>query len=534
MGQERTQWPDGRILVLLLALLLALALNALPARAAGVVGSGTPASCTEAALRAAVEQGGTITFNCGSAPHTITLSDEIRITSDTVIDGGGTAQGGLMTLSGGGTSRIFSTDQEIGITLRNLTLTDGKSPGNGEYAGGALFTGWRTTLEIDNCIFENNDGTAGNLERGGGAITTDSEGSVTIRNSLFRNNRGANGGAINSLLSGFTLENTIFINNDSTSGADSAGKGAGGAVYIDGASKNDGKTKGIVDIKNCIFRGNKSAVEGGTVFSWVYEPDQVYIDRVLFENNTTEGYGGALRHGNGFLSLSNSLFVGNTAHRQGGAFWISKTPNGVLTNVTFVGNEATRGADDGGYGGAVAGTGDFRCVNCTFANNHAEEYGGAIYEGGDITLKNTIFVGNSSSTQWGLRQTCSESYNDDGGNFQFPSEDLSDDKNKNCTADITIADEQLEALADNGGATKTMALKRGSPAIDAGEPAGCPGTDQRGAARPFDGDGDGTPVCDSGAFEYGATPSEEPRPTPTPDPGPRQNPVYLVPMFVGS
>jgi hypothetical protein len=33
-----------------------------------VVGTGTPASCTEAALRAAVANGGVITFNCGSGP----------------------------------------------------------------------------------------------------------------------------------------------------------------------------------------------------------------------------------------------------------------------------------------------------------------------------------------------------------------------------------------------------------------------------------------------------------------------------------
>jgi hypothetical protein len=50
-------------------------------------------------------------------------------------------------------------------------------------------------------------------------------------------------------------------------------------------------------------------------------------------------------------------------------------------------------------------------------------------------------------------------------------------------------------LADNGGPTQTMALQTGSPAIDAGTNTGCPGTDQRGVARP-----QGS-ACDIGAYE---------------------------------
>jgi CSLREA domain-containing protein len=45
------------------------------------------------------------------------------------------------------------------------------------------------------------------------------------------------------------------------------------------------------------------------------------------------------------------------------------------------------------------------------------------------------------------------------------------------------------------------ALLPGSQAIDAGDTSGCPSTDQRGAPRPVDGNGDGTPTCDIGAYE---------------------------------
>jgi hypothetical protein len=60
----------------------------------------------------------------------------------------------------------------------------------------------------------------------------------------------------------------------------------------------------------------------------------------------------------------------------------------------------------------------------------------------------------------------------------------------------------LVALANNGGFTKTMALKSGSPAINHGSPlrpgsggTACAAKDQRGVKRPQG------PRCDIGAYE---------------------------------
>jgi hypothetical protein len=63
-------------------------------------------------------------------------------------------------------------------------------------------------------------------------------------------------------------------------------------------------------------------------------------------------------------------------------------------------------------------------------------------------------------------------------------------------------DPLLGPLQDNGGPTWTHALLYNSPAIDAGDPVNCTPTDQRGVARPIDGDSDGTAVCDIGAVEF--------------------------------
>jgi len=54
------------------------------ARAAGVVGTGTAASCTEAALDAALAGGGLVTFECGGpATIDITAGAGKTITADT-------------------------------------------------------------------------------------------------------------------------------------------------------------------------------------------------------------------------------------------------------------------------------------------------------------------------------------------------------------------------------------------------------------------------------------------------------------------
>jgi hypothetical protein len=61
---------------------------------------------------------------------------------------------------------------------------------------------------------------------------------------------------------------------------------------------------------------------------------------------------------------------------------------------------------------------------------------------------------------------------------------------------LNNTDPMLGPLADNGGPTLTMALLPGSPAIDAGDDAAAPPTDQRGAPRPFGA------ATDIGAYEY--------------------------------
>lgn len=115
-----------------------------------IIGSGTPESCTADAFIKAVAQGGTIVFNGGSKPFTITLDEPAKVFNnapDVVIDGGG-----LVTLSGGGTTRILymntcdpkqvlttnhaDNQEHPQLTVQNISFKNGNSTNDKEYDGG--------------------------------------------------------------------------------------------------------------------------------------------------------------------------------------------------------------------------------------------------------------------------------------------------------------------------------------------------------------------------------------------------------------
>src|SRR5204863_1042108 len=95
-----------------------------------VVGTGTAASCTFAALQTAVTAGRIITFNCGAAPVKILVTATLNVpsTKNTVIDGGR-----LITLDGGGAvqiMRFYSGNYRANdntLTLQHIAMINGKT-----------------------------------------------------------------------------------------------------------------------------------------------------------------------------------------------------------------------------------------------------------------------------------------------------------------------------------------------------------------------------------------------------------------------
>ncbi len=483
------------------AILLVLWGRGAAVEAAGVVGNGSPASCTEAALNTALAGGGTVTFNCGGGTVVIPVTSTKTLTTTTTIDGAGQA----IVLDGVGTTRLFRTTYQFTqftLTFRNLTLRNGRAPD----FGGAIRLDFQepsrpTIVNVENVTFLDNVCDQAGNDLGGGAIYAQS-GILTIRNSRFTGNRGGNGGAIGNLQARFTIEDTVFEGNVTNAAAGQFG-GVGGAIYIDGSGG------GQLVIRRSRFAANVATRTAGAIHTYLYAGGTgMTIEDSTFDGNRADQNGGAIYHQNGALTIARSTFSGNTTRGQGGGIWLLQASPTNIVNSTFTGNSATGippNFGSSGLGGAIL-INQFNTVtisHTTIANNHADWVGGGITGGmnqSTTTLRGTVIANNTAANggnPWNIAHNCSSQLLDGGGNLQFPARlNPGDPNDPNCTAVVAIGDPLLAPLADNGGYTATRALLPGSPARNR-VTTGCPppATDQRGVGRP---QGAG---CDAGSYE---------------------------------
>jgi len=252
------------------------------------VGTGTPASCTSAAVVQAVAQGGVIGFRCGAAPVTITMTATAKVRNASplvVLDGGG-----LVTLSGAGKRRILYQDtcdaaqgwttshcqnqQTPQLVVQNLTFADGNATGQHEEGGGGgaiLVRGGQFRVVNSRFVRNRCDGTGPDL--GGAAIRVLSQWQnqpVYVVRSTFGGAPGqggvcSNGGALSSIGVSWTVLNSLFSYNSAIgSGANPAkagtpGGGSGGAIY------NDGNTM-TLHLEGTQITNNSAREGGGAVF----------------------------------------------------------------------------------------------------------------------------------------------------------------------------------------------------------------------------------------------------------------------------
>ncbi len=245
----------------------------------------------------------------------------------------------------------------------------------------------------------------------------------------------------------------------------------------------------------------------------------ILLQTLVTQNNvlgsTAESVGGGVCVGCGdgtgsaFLSLSN--VVDNSA-RSGGGIWGNRTVmltySAVLTNTSVVGAagiyslgdlilESTLVSDNAasaGVGGVLA-TGDFTGTNVTISQNTGViSSTGGLYVFTAGSLVNSIVAGNVPSN-------CATSHplTSSGHNL---SSDNSCATEFTAPGDLNNTGALLGDLQANGISSFVRPLIPGSPAIDAGDNALCATNDQRGVARPLEGDGAGSAVCDIGAFEF--------------------------------
>jgi predicted outer membrane repeat protein len=472
------------------------------------------ATCT---LRAAIEQSNAL----GGAAHVITLPAGTyeqsatlpSIGQDITIAGAGAATT-IVRASDTGRPRLLDVPAGGTLRLQGVTLTNAAvGPGSAIRATGG-------DVVITSCVVSGN---AGGAVQGAAVASA----SITATGTTFSGN--TSGSALEASDSyDLAVEGCVFDANHQTS------FGLGGAIAVTGSGTSRQHT-----ITLTTFTANTAG--GGGAVSLENVPGTVAIASSTFSGNTTAsyaGYGGAaiLSFEPG-LAISDTNFLGNAANgpSQNGGAILSPQIGFTCTGCTFDGNGATA------TGGAICATG-MTILNSTFTGNTAGSSGGAIYvdnpalpnalalgnatvsgntaaAGGglragsaSVVVKNSIIAGNTAPTGPDCLSTVtSQGHNLIGNGSACSFATTTGDQVGTAATPIAPG---LAAIANNGGPTRTMALVAGSPAIDAGDPAGCSdfaqtvlATDQRGSLRPADGDGVGGAVCDIGAYELDGVPT---------------------------
>jgi CSLREA domain-containing protein len=279
-----------------------------------------------------------------------------------------------------------------------------------------------------------------------------------------------------------TIEDIAIINGN-------AGGGLGGGILVNNNSQ--------LTLNRCLVANNQAHAGGG--LRSIGAGAVVEITECTFQGNQTPNEGGGAINNdlNSTMTITRSSIVGNSGRYAGG---IANYNGAVMTvrNSTVSGNSCTDAQSGGGvenYDGGATLT----IENSTITGNSCGGNGsaGGIFNNTNAPiLVNSIVAGNTAA-----RPDLSGSFTSGGHNLigdATGSSGFSDGVNGDQVgSSASPIDPLLDALTDNGGPTFTHALLPGSPAIDSGDNAVAPATDQRGSGFPRIVHG----TIDIGAFE---------------------------------
>jgi uncharacterized repeat protein (TIGR01451 family) len=449
---------------------------------------------------AAIGNGGGLVLQGGA----ISLRNNTRILSNTAALAGG----GIFVRAGGACCAATTLQITGGSITGNVAngpwATDG---GGGGLASVDLHAGSSVTLT--SVLVSGNQAPFGD---GGGIYN---RGAMHLVGGELRTNSAQSGGGFANGTSNVTtgaaiLDNVTIVDNVATS--------LGGGIFASTLAAS--APFGSVAVNGGAIRTNR-AQNGGGVFNRGASTVTVTGGAAISANSATVQAGGIGNEGTlvlsgstvalntapfvaglfsaGGTSINGSTFSGNVAERVG-AIRVFDGTTTTIVNSTISSNAATA---DGAGGVDVSGTLHLRSstVTANVGNN------GGLANAGVATIVDTILAGNRRPA--GAVAECvsfpgalfSQGFNVLGADPGCPlSTSVEGVSTSHLVDAATVASTVLATLADNGGPTQTHALRPGSLAIDGGSTT-CPAVDQRGEARPVDGDGDGSARCDVGALE---------------------------------
>jgi CSLREA domain-containing protein len=437
-------------------------------------------SLREAVIAANAQAGAdTIQFAPAVSGNAIVLAHgELSIGRPVTISGPGASK---LSVSGNGLSRVFHV-RSGHVTIRGIAIQDGREtatptgpacPATSAPAftlGGGILED-KGHLKLDRVKVRNNTVTTalGGIIGGGGIANIDGtlevkRGRVT-QNTVEGGGITGGGGILNCV--GIVKLTRTTVANSSVSGA-SIDVGGGIANGL-GAAHNTGQ----LTLNKSTIEGNdvsSDAIPGGGGLSTSGGPVTV-MNSTISDNSTTATGSGVLSDDGG-VEISNAI--------------------ATFTNSTIANNLAS-GKNAAGGGILTGGSGEKLLLHSvTLAGNIAD---GTSSRGGNLESSESAHVLNSIVAK-GKAATGS---NCDGA-VKSSGHDLENEDTCgfNGKGDRVNKKPKIRDLAQNGGPTETIALKRTSPAIDHAAKKTSPKRDQRGFKRV------GKP--DIGAYEFGAKP----------------------------
>lgn len=473
--------------------------------------------------------GSTITGNMADAGGgglitalgTVDITDSVFSDNTALSSGGGIYTFGAITISGttfsanSGTSGggVFH-DGGGTVAISNSTFIENEATFSGNFGGGGLYAFNGGTVDLDDTDFIDNispwdgggavilnlpttiDGgsfSGNSAVRWGGGLYNNQTGLMTITSVDFMGNEAQDGGGLYNRDTDTNIISSNFEGNTASA--------SGGALYV------YIQTTTITDTS---FSENGAHL-GGAIFNY----GETLLSGSTFTMNSTTSNGGAIYNNDASIGLeiSDSTFLQNSANNGGAILNEFGVNDGAwIADSTLQGNTAN--LDGGGIYNGASGP-QFSVANVTFSGNSANRNGGAVLNRWTMTISYTTFYGNSAANESGGIHTFFTSAIDPT-NSEISNSVFAANTNGDCGGNgtytpfnnfglgacgSTTVTGLSPTLQDNGGETETHALLADGNAIDTAM-GDCPAADQRGVARPVDGNGDMNADCDAGAFEF--------------------------------
>jgi hypothetical protein len=309
---------------------------------------------------------------------------------------------------------------------------------------------------------------------GGGAIAM-IDGQLSISHSQLRQNSslGANissGGGVFSCAGGVSIKTSKIRDSEVTSHAIAEG----GGIAVETQSTGEAPA---LTLKKSTVSNNDASSEAITESAGVF----VVNGPVEIDSST--------------ISDSRATVTGGGSIVDGAGLYFVRAP-ATITNSTIADNIGTAPLVTGGgilVRGSGSDPGKLKLRSATVAGNIADgstsAVGGNLAGADGAKVRNTIVAKGQATTGSNCDGAVKSSNHDLEDENTCGFDGKGDRRNKNP---------KIRDLAENGGPTETIALKKTSPAIDHAAKKTSPKRDQRGFKR------DGKP--DIGAYEFGAKP----------------------------